>query len=54
METVDVVMKVQELFDDRWDLILGFKEFLPAGYEIAVPIEEEIAYYVKNIDLKEP
>nr|CAD1838272.1 unnamed protein product [Ananas comosus var. bracteatus] len=43
METVDVVMKVQELFDDRWDLILGFKEFLPAGYEIAVPIEEEIA-----------
>ncbi|KAK8943253.1 Paired amphipathic helix protein Sin3-like 4 [Platanthera zijinensis] len=34
IDTSGVIMRVKELFKEHRDLILGFKTFLPKGYEI--------------------
>jgi paired amphipathic helix protein Sin3a len=36
-----VIARVKELFRGYRDLILGFNTFLPKGYEITLPLEEE-------------
>jgi paired amphipathic helix protein Sin3a len=36
-----VIARVKELFKGHRDLILGFNTFLPKGYEITLPLEEE-------------
>lgn len=43
INTAGVITRVKELFKGHRDLILGFNTFLPKGYEITLPIEEEPA-----------
>ena len=40
---VGVIARVKELFKGHRNLILGFNTFLPKGYEITLPLEEELA-----------
>ncbi|KAI5057749.1 hypothetical protein GOP47_0027764 [Adiantum capillus-veneris] len=42
LDTAGVIEKVKEMFKDHHDLLLGFNTFLPKGYEIKLPAEEEI------------
>lgn len=41
IDTPGVLQKVKELFKEDRDLILGFNAFLPKGYEITLPPEDE-------------
>eukprot|EP00252_Welwitschia_mirabilis_P014433 TRINITY_DN3170_c0_g1_i2.p1 TRINITY_DN3170_c0_g1~~TRINITY_DN3170_c0_g1_i2.p1 ORF type:complete len:1323 (+),score=353.10 TRINITY_DN3170_c0_g1_i2:643-4611(+) len=41
IDTTGVIERVKELFKGHRDLILGFNTFLPKGYEITLPPEEE-------------
>ncbi|XP_051122628.1 paired amphipathic helix protein Sin3-like 5 [Andrographis paniculata] len=41
LDTYGVIAKVKELFKGNRDLILGFNAFLPKGYEITLPPEDE-------------
>ncbi|KAH7289366.1 hypothetical protein KP509_31G072300 [Ceratopteris richardii] len=41
INTPGVIARVKELFKGHRDLILGFNTFLPKGYEIRLPPEEE-------------
>eukprot|EP00250_Pteridium_aquilinum_P014819 c22220_g5_i1 orf=585-4820(-) len=43
INTSGVITRVKELFKGHRDLILGFNTFLPKGYEITLPVEEEPA-----------
>ena len=36
-----MIARVKDLFKGHRDLILGFNTFLPKGYEITLPLEEE-------------
>lgn len=57
VETRDVILRVQELFKDNPDLIIGFNAFLPKGHEITldepfpekspVKFEDAIAFAIK-------
>ncbi|XP_010255489.1 PREDICTED: paired amphipathic helix protein Sin3-like 4 isoform X2 [Nelumbo nucifera] len=41
IDTTGVISRVKELFKGHRDLILGFNTFLPKGYEITLPLEDE-------------
>ncbi|XP_043704298.1 paired amphipathic helix protein Sin3-like 4 isoform X2 [Telopea speciosissima] len=41
IDTTGVIARVKELFKGHRDLILGFNTFLPKGYEITLPLEDE-------------
>ncbi|KAK9125519.1 hypothetical protein Scep_014365 [Stephania cephalantha] len=41
IDTAGVIERVKELFKGHRDLILGFNTFLPKGYEITLPPEDE-------------
>eukprot|EP01018_Ginkgo_biloba_P002349 Gb_35988 [translate_table: standard] len=41
IDTAGVIARVKELFKGHRGLILGFNTFLPKGYEITLPLEEE-------------
>ncbi|XP_012092008.1 paired amphipathic helix protein Sin3-like 4 isoform X2 [Jatropha curcas] len=41
IDTAGVIARVKELFKGHRDLILGFNTFLPKGYEITLPLEDE-------------
>lgn len=41
IDTAGVIARVKELFKGYRDLILGFNTFLPKGYEITLPQEDE-------------
>lgn len=41
MDTAGVIVRVKELFVGHRELILGFNTFLPKGYEIEMPLEDE-------------
>ncbi|XP_042006838.1 paired amphipathic helix protein Sin3-like 3 isoform X1 [Salvia splendens] len=41
IDTSGVIVKVKELFRGERDLILGFNAFLPKGYEITLPAEDD-------------
>lgn len=43
IDTAGVIARVKELFKGHRNLILGFNTFLPKGYEITLPLEEEAA-----------
>ena len=45
--------RVEELFKGHKDLILGFNTFLPKGYKIILPLEDEQPPQKKLIELKE-
>ncbi|KAK7317565.1 hypothetical protein RJT34_01912 [Clitoria ternatea] len=40
-DTLGVIARVKELFKGHRDLILGFNTFLPKGYEITLPLDDE-------------
>lgn len=40
-DTAGVMERVKELFKGHKDLILGFNTFLPKGYAITLPLEED-------------
>ncbi|XP_010272120.1 PREDICTED: paired amphipathic helix protein Sin3-like 4 isoform X1 [Nelumbo nucifera] len=42
IDTTGVISRVKELFKGHRDLILGFNTFLPKGYEITLPLEDEV------------
>ncbi|KAK1280748.1 Paired amphipathic helix protein Sin3-like 4 [Acorus gramineus] len=42
IDTTGVIARVKELFKGHRDLILGFNTFLPRGYEITLPPEDEL------------
>lgn len=41
IDTVGVIARVKQLFKGHRDLILGFNTFLPKGYAITCPLEDE-------------
>ncbi|KAF8390325.1 hypothetical protein HHK36_024850 [Tetracentron sinense] len=43
IDTTGVIARVKELFKGHNELILGFNTFLPKGYEITLPHEDELA-----------
>ncbi|XP_042052958.1 paired amphipathic helix protein Sin3-like 5 isoform X1 [Salvia splendens] len=53
IDTSDVILRVKELFKGNRDLILGFNTFLPKGYEITLPPEDEPYLKNKPIDFDE-
>ncbi|KAK1268049.1 Paired amphipathic helix protein Sin3-like 4 [Acorus gramineus] len=42
IDTSGVIARVKDLFKGHRDLILGFNTFLPKGYEITLPPEDEV------------
>ncbi|KHN13457.1 Paired amphipathic helix protein Sin3-like 3 [Glycine soja] len=53
IDTIGVMERVEELFKGHKDLILGFNTFLPKGYKIILPLEDEQPPQKKLIELKE-
>ncbi|XP_057810913.1 paired amphipathic helix protein Sin3-like 3 isoform X2 [Salvia miltiorrhiza] len=53
IDTSGVIVKVKELFRGDRDLILGFNAFLPKGYEITLPPEDEPLLKKKPVDFEE-
>lgn len=53
IDTSGVILKVKELFRGDRDLILGFNAFLPKGYEITLPPEDEPLQKKKPVDFEE-
>lgn len=41
IDTTGVISRVKELFKGHRDLILGFNTFLPKGYEITLPPDND-------------
>mmetsp|Transcript_2091 Transcript_2091/g.7479 ORF Transcript_2091/g.7479 Transcript_2091/m.7479 type:complete len:1018 (-) Transcript_2091:188-3241(-) len=41
VNTTGVIKRVKELFKGHWELIVGFNAFLPKGYEIELPPQEQ-------------
>lgn len=41
IDTTGVIARVKELFKGHRNLILGFNTFLPKGYEITLPPEDD-------------
>lgn len=41
IDTAGVIERVKDLFKGHRELILGFNTFLPKGYEITLPLEDE-------------
>lgn len=44
---------MKELFEGHRDLILGFNTFLPKGYEITLPLEDEGPHPKKPVEFEE-
>ncbi|CAA0833681.1 Paired amphipathic helix protein Sin3-like 3 [Striga hermonthica] len=42
IDTTGVITRVKELFKGYRDLILGFNTFLPKGYEITLPLDDDL------------
>ncbi|XP_028796665.1 paired amphipathic helix protein Sin3-like 4, partial [Neltuma alba] len=53
VDTVGVIARVKELFKGHRDLILGFNTFLPKGYEITLPLEDEQPVQKKPVEFEE-
>ncbi|XP_045791077.1 paired amphipathic helix protein Sin3-like 4 isoform X1 [Trifolium pratense] len=53
IDTVGVIARVKDLFRGHTDLILGFNTFLPKGYEITLPIEDEQPHPKKPVEFDE-
>lgn len=41
IDTAGVIERVKDLFKGHRELILGFNTFLPKGYEITLPLDED-------------
>ncbi|KAH6815664.1 hypothetical protein C2S51_020484 [Perilla frutescens var. frutescens] len=53
IDTSGVILRVKELFKGNQDLILGFNTFLPKGYEITLPLEDEPFLKKKPVEFEE-
>lgn len=53
IDTTGVILRVKELFKGNRDLILGFNTFLPKGYEITLPLEDEPFQKKKPVEFDE-
>ncbi|KAI3467443.1 hypothetical protein Pfo_024106 [Paulownia fortunei] len=53
IDTSGVILRVKELFKGNRDLILGFNTFLPKGYEITLPLEDEPFLKKKPVEFEE-
>ncbi|KAG4403132.1 hypothetical protein GLYMA_01G038300v4 [Glycine max] len=53
IDTVGVIARVKELFKGHRDLILGFNTFLPKGYEITLPSEDDQPAPKKPVEFEE-
>ncbi|KAL2519477.1 Paired amphipathic helix protein Sin3-like 4 [Abeliophyllum distichum] len=53
IDTAGVIVRVKELFKGHRDLILGFNTFLPKGYEITFPSEDEPLLKKKPVEFEE-
>ncbi|GMY26135.1 paired amphipathic helix protein Sin3-like 4 isoform X1 [Fagus crenata] len=53
IDTTGVIARVKELFKGHRDLILGFNTFLPKGYEITLPLEDEQPAPKKPVEFEE-
>lgn len=53
IDTAGVIARVKELFKGHRDLILGFNTFLPKGYEITLPLEDEQPPVKKPVEFEE-
>ncbi|KAK6922109.1 Paired amphipathic helix [Dillenia turbinata] len=53
INTTGVIARVKELFKGHRDLILGFNTFLPKGYEITLPLEDEHPPAKKPVEFEE-
>ncbi|ESW29526.1 hypothetical protein PHAVU_002G077800 [Phaseolus vulgaris] len=53
IDTAGVIARVKELFKGHRDLILGFNTFLPKGYEITLPSEDEQPAPKKPVEFEE-
>ncbi|XP_068462786.1 paired amphipathic helix protein Sin3-like 4 isoform X2 [Phaseolus vulgaris] len=53
IDTTGVIARVKELFKGHKDLILGFNTFLPKGYEITLPLEDEQPPQKKPVEFAE-
>uniref|UniRef100_A0A2P2MR82 Paired amphipathic helix protein Sin3-like 4 isoform X2 n=1 Tax=Rhizophora mucronata TaxID=61149 RepID=A0A2P2MR82_RHIMU len=53
VDTGGVILRVKELFRGHRDLILGFNTFLPKGYEITLPSEDEQLPQKKPVEFEE-
>lgn len=53
IDTTGVIARVKELFKGHRNLILGFNTFLPKGYEITLPPEDEGPTAKKPVEFEE-
>ncbi|GLU03025.1 hypothetical protein SLE2022_202450 [Rubroshorea leprosula] len=53
IDTAGVIARVKELFKGHQDLILSFNTFLPKGYEITLPLEDEQPPQKKPVEFEE-
>ncbi|XP_057419362.1 paired amphipathic helix protein Sin3-like 4 isoform X2 [Lotus japonicus] len=53
IDTTGVIARVKDLFKGHKDLILGFNTFLPKGYEITLPLEDEQPPQKKPVEFSE-
>lgn len=53
IDTAGVIARVKDLFKGHRDLILGFNTFLPKGYEITLPLEDEPPLQKKPVEFEE-
>ncbi|KAJ4836782.1 hypothetical protein Tsubulata_013609 [Turnera subulata] len=53
IDTAGVIARVKELFKGHRDLILGFNTFLPKGFEITLPVEDEQPPQKKPVEFEE-
>ncbi|KAK2408186.1 paired amphipathic helix protein Sin3 [Trifolium repens] len=51
IDTAGVIVRVKELFKGHKDLILGFNTFLPKGYAITLPLENEPPPFEEAINM---
>ncbi|KAL2344255.1 hypothetical protein Fmac_005540 [Flemingia macrophylla] len=53
IDITGVTARVKQLFKGNKDLILGFNTFLPKGYEITIPLEDEQPPPMKPVEYEE-
>ncbi|KAL1355185.1 paired amphipathic helix protein Sin3-like 4 isoform X2 [Arachis hypogaea] len=53
VDTAGVIARVKQLFKGHRDLLLGFNTFLPRGYEITLPLEDEQPAPKKPVEFEE-
>ncbi|KAL7610919.1 hypothetical protein Lser_V15G11480 [Lactuca serriola] len=53
IDTTGVIARVKELFKGHQDLLLGFNPFLPKGFQITLPLDDEQHHVKKPLEIEE-